>query len=100
MSYIFVSLSSAMYIKRLNIVTGEGSWNLRFQEPSPFGMLIPEVPGIFSSYYVESHTNCVQIVSLYKDSQFVHNLYEMPYRSNKSPLCGLTPTSMHSYMHA
>ena len=62
-------------------------------------MLIPEVPGIFSSYYVESHTNYVQIVSLYKDSQFVHNLYEMPYRSNKSPLCGLIPTSMHSYMH-
>ncbi len=51
MLYIFASLSSA--IKRLNIVTGEGSRNLsqhsnwkRFQER--------QVPGTFSSYYVES----------------------------------------------
>ena len=45
MSYLFVSLSSA--IMGLNIVTGEGSRNL--------SMLILEVQGTFSSYYGESH---------------------------------------------
>ena len=59
-----MSLSSA--IKGLNIVTGEGSRNL-----TPLTM--------FSPMWLD-----------YKDSQFVHN---MEYRrSNKSPLCGLTPT--------
>ena len=39
MSYIFVSLSSA--INRLTIITGEGSRNLRFLEPSPVTMFSP-----------------------------------------------------------
>ena len=44
----FVSLTSA--IKELNIVTGEGSRNLRLLEPQVPGT-VHEVPGTFSSYY-------------------------------------------------